>query len=212
MSCLRHLPWPAWLDSGRRAGWDVFVAEPTDTLISRCGLCDHNGKRVEGPPLRLLETLLARRPVAPAGVPFSGGALGVFGYDLGESLVGIRNRRPPSALPELSLGFYDWAVLMHHERQEGWLLTLDGSAMTPARWAALMAAPVAEPGRWAVGAVQAALDAEAYGRAFRLLQRYIRDGDCYQANLARCFSAPFQGDSFSAYRALRALSPAPHGA
>ncbi|MCC5856730.1 MAG: aminodeoxychorismate synthase component I [Ectothiorhodospiraceae bacterium] len=212
MARLRRLPWPAWLDGGGAGGWDIITAEPTDTLVCRAGQCRHNGQQVPGRPLDLLERLLGRRQVAPTAWPFAGGALGAFGYDLGEELVVIRNRRPPSALPAVSLGFYDWAVLMHHEQRRGWLLTLPGSSMNPARWRALMAEPAPPWGRWRAGPVEVDLDAQAYGRAFRRLQAYIRDGDCYQANLARCFSATFRGDAFAAYRQLRGLSPAPHGA
>jgi para-aminobenzoate synthetase component 1 len=53
---------------------------------------------------------------------------------------------------------------------------------------------------------------ERYGRAFRRLQRYIRDGDCYQVNLAQRFSAAAAGDAWLAYQRLRVLNPAPFSA
>ncbi len=43
-------------------------------------------------------------------------------------------------------------------------------------------------------------------------QEYIAAGDIYQVNLAHRFTAPWQGDAFAFYEALRHYSPAPHAA
>ena len=53
---------------------------------------------------------------------------------------------------------------------------------------------------------------ESYGRAFRRIHQYIRDGDCYQVNLAQRFSASASGDPWLAYQALRVINPAPFSA
>ena len=46
----------------------------------------------------------------------------------------------------------------------------------------------------------------------RRAQEYIAAGDIYQVNLAHRFTAPWRGDAFSFYEALRHYSPAPHAA
>ena len=43
-----------------------------------------------------------------------------------------------------------------------------------------------------------------------VFKRYIRDGDCYQVNLAQRFSVAVTGDSWSVYRQLRKSNPAPY--
>jgi len=43
-------------------------------------------------------------------------------------------------------------------------------------------------------------------------QEYIAAGDIYQVNLAHRFTAPWRGDAFAFYEALRHYSPAPHAA
>jgi aminodeoxychorismate synthase component I len=43
-------------------------------------------------------------------------------------------------------------------------------------------------------------------------QRYIAAGDIYQVNLAHRFTAPWRGDAFRFYEALRHYSPAPYAA
>jgi len=52
----------------------------------------------------------------------------------------------------------------------------------------------------------------SYATAFESVQRYLQAGDCYQVNLAQCFSAKSEGDAFGAYLTLRGLSPAPYAA
>jgi len=51
-----------------------------------------------------------------------------------------------------------------------------------------------------------------YGRTFARVKSYLLEGDCYQVNLAQCFSAPVSGDPFAGYQALRWLNPAPFSA
>ena len=49
-------------------------------------------------------------------------------------------------------------------------------------------------------------------RRVQRAQEYIAAGDIYQVNLAHRFAAPWQGDVFAFYEALRHYSPAPHAA
>jgi len=60
--------------------------------------------------------------------------------------------------------------------------------------------------------VRANLSRAQYLDAFARIQRYLREGDCYQVNLAQRFAAPTQGDPWLAYRELRVMNPAPFGA
>jgi len=53
---------------------------------------------------------------------------------------------------------------------------------------------------------------EEYLRIVRQAQEYIAAGDIYQVCLAHRFSAPFHGDPWPLYLALRDASPAPHAA
>lgn len=53
---------------------------------------------------------------------------------------------------------------------------------------------------------------ENYLAAVRRAQEYIAAGDIYQVCLAHPFAAPFTGDPWAYYEALRHYSPAPHAA
>jgi para-aminobenzoate synthetase component 1 len=58
-------------------------------------------------------------------------------------------------------------------------------------------------------ALSSNLDHSAYAQAFERVKSYIVEGDCYQVNLAQRFSAQATGDAWTAYQALREISPAP---
>ena len=57
-----------------------------------------------------------------AELPFTGGAIGYFGYDLAR-----RYERLPALatdlerLPEMAVGIYDWAVVVDHSERRTWL-------------------------------------------------------------------------------------------
>jgi para-aminobenzoate synthetase component 1 len=52
----------------------------------------------------------------------------------------------------------------------------------------------------------------SYEEAVRRALDYIRAGDIYQVNLSQRFQAPYAGDPFDLYLALRTLSPSPFAA
>ena len=72
------------------------------------------------------------------------------------------------------------------------------------------AQPAAAPGPFRLTQpFQADLSAAQYRQAIEKIQAYIRAGDCYQVNFAQRFQAPWQGDPWRAYLALRDACPTP---
>ena len=221
-------PWAMFLDSGRPfagAGrFDVLVADPVATLVThggvseirRAGLVEHSAVD----PFSLLRQLLAdHRPAEMAAIaaPFVGGAVGYFGYDLARRI----ERLPAIAadadgLPDLAIGIYAWAVVVDHEERQARIVWNDLPGAQPR---AEVLARLNEPGGMAkrqpftvCSPVSVNLTAADYRRAFDRIQVYIRDGDCYQVNLARRFTATADGDTWPAYLRLRSRNPSPFGA
>ena len=48
-----------------------------------------------------------------------------------------------------------------------------------------------------------------YSNAFNRIKQYLKEGDCYQVNLAQRFTADCEGDPWTAYGKLRELNAAP---
>jgi len=215
-------PWAMLLESAARMGgdYDIFVAEPVVTLVTRGGVTTicQGGRCREEPrdPLLLLREQLAEWRPAGHGLPFAGGAVGYFGYDLArrfEQLPVVAE--DAEGIPEMAVGIYDRAVVVDHQARRCWLAGQQGAADDSGILAAALTsggpAP-ASPPLIRRGAVRCNLDRARYLDAFHRVQAFIRAGDCYQVNLARRFSLPVRGAPWSAYRLLRRINPAPFAA
>jgi len=219
-------PWCAFLDSGRprsaRGRFDILVAEPYATLVTRGAetvIEDSYGRTVsQRDPFALLGEMLGPRQAPVPGLPFAGGAVGYFAYDLARRL----ERLPSCAaadtrMPDMAVGLYDWALVVDHHQRRAWLVARGGDRARLARLRHLLEHPqvptaAVAPAFQVLSPVAAAIDRAAYARAFERIKRHIRDGDCYQVNLAQRFAAAASGDPWDAYRWLRNLNPAPFAA
>ena len=224
---VRDRAWPIWLDSGRpyskQGRYDIIVADPIATLVTEgdTTTTTHAGALTssQADPLQLLRPWL--RPKSPSlpDIPFAGGAVAYFSYDLARRF----ERLPHSAadaerIPEMAIGIYDWAVIVDHEKKTAMLVSSSPTPETIARQDQLVRLfSSRQQDRHTVpfhllSDVAANLDLDDYALRFNKLKRYITDGDCYQVNLTRRFSARAGGDPWTAYRNLRRVNPAPMGA
>ena len=219
-------PWAVFLDSGLhhpgQARYDIIAAEPYVRLVTRGGITEVHGDGTElsrADPFALLRTHLAMDPACSATLPFSGGAIGYFGYDLARRIESLPARaRDIERIPDMVIGIYDWAVVVDHSERRAWLASQGRDADTDRKWDALVqlfsAAPV-ERSRVSfrvTSPITSNFTPQGYGHAFDHVLDYIRAGDCYQVNLAQRFVAQAQGDPWLAYQRLRLINPAPHAA
>jgi para-aminobenzoate synthetase component 1 len=230
---------PVFLDSGwggAEAGrFDIFAADPYATLTTRGGtteIASRAGSAVsDRDPLDLLRDALGWPPGArPRGtpaeartgplpaLPFRGGAIGYFAYDLGRRFEQVPSLAAPDIdLPEMGVGLYDWAVIVDHVERRAWLVGAGRDERTIDEWDRIVelvqrrVPPPAEPFHVLSG-ITASFDRAGYGAAFARVKEHIRRGDCYQINLTQRFEAAAEGHSWHAYRKLRALNPAPFSA
>jgi para-aminobenzoate synthetase component 1 len=223
---LSRLPWALWLDSAAddaQDRFDILVADPYVTLRTRGAtteIATRAGvtRRSQRPPLELVREQLGEVGSGAPDLPFSGGAVGYFGYDLGRRLERIPSIAAADiAMPDLAIGLYDWAVVIDHAARRTWLVGNGRHESTFARWpeivAQLSAEPPPEPKPFRVhGRPISNLDRSAYAAAFHAVQEHIRRGDCYQVNLTQRFSSQAEGDPWHAYLRLREINPAPFAA
>lgn len=219
---LAQHPWAMLLHSGfaehSHNRFDILVAAPKVTLTTRgqiteiCrGMEEHQSQE---DPFQLLQQQLEQQnqhPAANTDLPFQGGALGLFGYDLGRRVEKLpQMAQADITLPDMAVGIYDWALIADHHKKT---LTLLSYGDTEQRWQWLCSQQ-SEPqqdftltSRW-----QANMTRQQYGEKFQRIQQYLRSGDCYQINLAQRFSADYQGDEWQAFQQLSASNRAPFSA
>jgi para-aminobenzoate synthetase component 1 len=223
---IADLPWAVFLDGGlhhpAQSRYDILAAQPYVRLVTRGNLTEIHGERVElsrGDPFELVGRALAADTACRSHLPFSGGAIGYFGYDLARRLEKLPvQAEDAESIPEMAVGIYDWAAVVDHAERRAWLVGQSRDPETDLKWDALVrlftdppAERVRTPFR-VVSRVTSNLTRDAYPRRFERIKRYIADGDCYQVNLAQRFSARVSGDPWLAYQALRVMNPAPFAA
>jgi len=153
--------------------------------------------------------------------PFTGGAVGYVGYDAVRRLERLPDKKPdPVGMPDAWFGIFDAIIAFDHVKHRLLFVTHTGGDEGEKRKAferlrELEARAMAAP-KPPVAATplplsfEESLPCSSYVAAVEKAKEHIRAGDVFQVVLSRRWSAPFSGDSFAVYRALRSLSPSPY--
>jgi para-aminobenzoate synthetase component 1 len=210
-AALADLPWAVWLDSGGMSRYDILTAAPHHTLIM---------DEAHDDPFAWVRSELGAHVSTVENVPFAGGALGYWGYDLARrmyELPGVGEDAKLAHLPDMAIGIYDWALVLDHQLHTARLVSHQRYAETakllPQILQRLQSNTKLPHDTFRVqGKITSNFTLESYAQAFASVQNYLQAGDCYQINLAQRFSAAATGDTLGAYLMLRSLSPAPYSA
>ncbi|MGD8233020.1 aminodeoxychorismate synthase component 1 [Vibrio sp. TRT 1302] len=218
---IESLPWAMLLRSPSTthvdSRFDILVAQPIAKIIttgerSTVEMADKS-EVSDTNPFELIKHVQTR--VLPdieydGELPFIGGALGYFAYDLGRRV----ERMPELAehdlkTPDMAVGLYDWALIVDHKLQSASIVgqNVDKHWQWLNQHAAEKSDPFALVGPWCSNMTK-----EDYRGKFEQVQEYLRSGDCYQINLAQRFKAPYQGSEWQAYQKLEQVNQGPFSA
>jgi anthranilate synthase component I len=231
---------PAFLlesaDQGQRVGrWSFIGFRPRSVL--RWSLVDG------GDPYALAAEQVARHRQAPMpdGVdapPFTGGAVGFFGYDLVRTVEPLGEPGPdPLGLPDMALMLSDALVAFDHLRHTITILANADLEAQPdverarAQATALvgeirraLAGPVppgdehpqgdhagaSSPPARAMPEFQSNMTGEQFEAMVARIVEYVYAGDAFQVVPSQRWSAPAPVQPFSIYRGLRTVNPSPY--
>ncbi|MGR1222474.1 aminodeoxychorismate synthase component I [Aeromonas veronii] len=207
---------------GADNSFDIITADPLATLETRGEVTtlrvEANISKHHEDPLALLahtqQQLLGELDLCATHLPFIGGALGLFGYDLGRRFERLPVQAAADiAVPDMAVGIYDWALLRNVATGD-WQLVHWGDEAGLAKRLAWLEQQQAKPAPAfaLLGAWQSNMSRAEYGEKFARIQEYLAAGDCYQINLTQRFSAPYQGDEWQAYCLLATANKAPFSA
>jgi para-aminobenzoate synthetase component 1 len=218
----------------RGAGEYSFLAfSPFATLRSKGGLAiletadgewSHGGD-VFAMLRRMLERYAVPAPAAgaPEGIPFRGGALGYFGYELGRQIETLPGQAVDEVgLPDCHLAFYNFAVALRHDDQRLFLCHLGGPAsLGPSKRELLTRLARVTPGIARRPSRVQQIDRDAapclpdfsraeYIDAVQRIRDYIYAGDVYQVNMTQRFRADV-GDMppWELFQYLALVNPSP---
>jgi anthranilate synthase component 1 len=219
---------PAFLlesaDQGQRVGrWSFIGFRPSSVL--RWSLGDG------GDPYALAAEHVSRHVQAPMdeAPPFTGGAVGFFGYDLVRTVEPLGPPGPdPLGLPDMALMLSDALVVFDHLKHTVTILAnadlrsepdveraYEAAARTIAEVRCVLAGPVprAEPtraGQRTMPEFTSNMQPERFQAIVQRVVEYIYAGDAFQVVPSQRWSAPVPVEAFSIYRGLRAINPSPY--
>ena len=226
---INDLSFPVLLDSvygddryQRNRRYDIMSAAP-EFFVRRHGeklfLTDSDGETTcsHGKTFDLLRDIQDQYLHVKAGnLPFSGGLMGFWGYELNSELESRLEERK-CELPGIGIGLYLWAIISDHETKQTWLV--EHPACRPSLSHEIhqrleqsdTPAVLADPFQLKTP-FKPDMSPKEYAASFDRIQDYILAGDCYQVNLTQRFSASYEGSLWRAYQHLRQVSPSPFSA
>ena len=225
-SAIAAEPWSIFLDSGYPkmdiGRYDIISGRPYITLSTfaeKTIITNKSGEKKISTedPFSLVKDLLGNEEKILPDLPFCGGAMGYFAYDLGRRIEQLPEIAEHDVnVPDMAIGLYDWAVIVDHHQRRSWLVSHGRDEQTFQIWQELLALFQESTGKHPINfAITSELtsnfDKTTYSSAFDKIKSYIREGDCYQVNLAQRFSVGVNGDPWDAYVRLRKINPAPYG-
>ncbi len=218
---------PAFLlesaEQGQRVGRYSFIGLHPRKVI-RWSLSDG------GDPYALAAAELARLHQAPIddAPPFTGGAVGYFGYDLVRTVEPLAAPNPdPLGLPDMALMLTDLLVTFDHLKHTVTILAnadLDAepdverayalAAQRIAEARAQLEGRVPRPERGAdrreLPAFESNMTRERFEAMVARVVEYIHAGDAFQVVPSQRWSAAVPIEPFSIYRGLRTVNPSPY--
>ncbi|MEA2563999.1 MAG: anthranilate synthase component [Acidobacteriota bacterium] len=208
----------SFLGAGPR---EVYRLYPDRLEVERGG----KRSRLPGLPLDALREVIHRIHSEPGPIPFTGGLVGYFGYDLIRMVERLPNRpADPFGLPIAMLARFDTLVIFDHAYQrvlaianeiEGEVnmataerqLARISKLLTNEAGGGGVAMPEQSPGR---AAATPSLDGPAFRKAVLAAKEHIAAGDIFQVVLARRWTVPRRVDPLALYRAVRMVNPSPY--
>jgi para-aminobenzoate synthetase component I len=206
LAALADENWPVLLDSSHRARFDIISANPTQKIVI------HDPKDAPH-AFEAIKKALGPLQITHNALPFIGGAIGYFGYDLGFGLEPLTARRDNDLkLPVMAIGIYDWAIVTDHDKKETYYIHQNPNKKHRA-WIENRLHYLAPPKKFSTSE-ELTTDSSAidYAHEFSRVKKHIAAGDCYQVNLSQRFSCQYEGDPLTLYEHIREKNPTPYAA
>ncbi|MBH0074762.1 aminodeoxychorismate synthase component I [Pseudoalteromonas sp. SWYJ118] len=214
-----HLPYAILLDSANsehvNSRFDIIAIEPQSTLEVKNNKSFLNNIESSDNCFEIMNNELLHLDKTKAGydLPFNGGWLGYFGYDLGRTIENIPTRAIEDInLPQMAIGLY-LDALIYDKQQQSWFyvsqpntdrLALYEQYLNTHPNSQVNTQSFALNSDW-----QSNMSETEYAAKFAQIEEYLKSGDCYQINLAQRFNAQFEGSPWAAYIKLREANKAP---
>ena len=228
LESLKHQPYCFLLESSledpERGRFSFIGSDPFLTLKSlnnRVEVSGDESYETDLDPFEVVRNCLNKFSFQfECDLPFIGGAVGYFGYDLRRFVEKLPNRNSNDLkTPDLVLNFYDSAIIFDHMQKQCMISIIPGLRIKTDR-------PDFEqtlanirnndnssiPEQEEDAQLHSPFTKESYAATVRKIKDYISAGDIFQVNLSQRFETPLKIEPLQLYARLRRINPAPFSA
>lgn len=173
---------------------------------------------MEGNPFDVLQDLLKKYKLDDScDIPFCGGAVGYFAYDMCHHIEKLTTSAVDDIdLPDCYFGFYDCILAVDHQQNKVYSIAT-GLNENPEDALQAMRNKLQYIGEedglnqeeYTCGEIVSNFSKDNYMKAVQRIKDYISTGDIYQVNLTQRFSCETKEPPLCLYTRLRSLNPAP---
>lgn len=196
----------------------VFKSKGQKILVTKDGKINQE----KGNPFETLELLLRkyRLSYSKSKFPFTCGAVGYFGYDMGYfTIKGL----PDTTVDDINvwdccMGFYDSVLAYDHKKKDYTMISTKVDKMSDERRDLFMekvSKPTASKKtktKIRKSKITSNFKKSEYLKVIDKVKDYIRAGDIYQVNLSQRMHVKSGLNSWELYKKLRVINPAPFAA
>jgi anthranilate synthase component I len=210
-------------DSGR---FSFIGSNPIFELISRKGLGeivykDGQSRSFSENPLLKLKELFSEKKSPLPEIPFTGGAIGYFGYDMARQFEDIGDELIDSiGMPDIHLMFFEVVIVFDHLKQKIYLvgnrlskdttkedlqkniLKVKNEILTEREQEPISPVTFSD--------FTSEVTKAEFLKKVDKAKEYIQKGDIFQVVLSQRMKASYQGKPFDFYRKLRIQNPSPY--
>lgn len=225
---ISNIDWSMLLYSGNEnthpdSRFDILVTSPILTLTTyknRTKIIFDNKHQTyyNINPFFLLKKYIKRTNITPHynhQLPFQGGLLGVFGYDLVRYIEPFpRLKKKDLIFPDMAIGLYRWTIITDHKSYKSYIISYDNPNKILS-WIYMIKQnnkKILKKSFQLLTPWTSNINALEYSKKFDIIKKSLISGNCYQVCLAQCFSASYTGNEWIAFRELLKYNTSPFSA
>ncbi len=197
--------------------YSFIGVNPFNVLKGSRKHCNLNGDEYEGDIFAVLSEILSRYKIEnDTGIPFIGGCMGYFSYDIGFELEDIKTTSIEDVIiPQFYFVFYDNLIIFDNKLQKTYISACgilkdhkDSINDLESIISHTVKVSYNEVNK-DLASFKSNFTKEEYIKALGTMKDYIVNGDIYIANMTQRLICETKKDSYDIYKDLRNINPAP---
>ena len=222
-SFLKDYDWPVYLCSNHKTfenqRYDIITCSPIKKIYSYIDktIIETNSTKEEyhDDPIKILTDIMKDYHSDIVDLPFTGGAIGYMSYDLGNIYEKIDFKIKDLDMPLMAFGIYDWVIIIDHLEKKTVLLYDNQTSLINQIRDNLEKRNFKKyvSKNFSIDSnCISNLSYDEYKKRFKIIQSYIKNGDCYQINFSQRFSLNYSGDTWDIYNKISPTYSSPYSA